>query len=296
MVRNEESTAIEFPKPHEVLRAKRMERGISLEKAREDTKISQKYIRALEEGTYEIFPAKVYLRGFFLSYCKYLGILDTDKLLPYLMQTASGVAEVPTSEEVRRRRIGTPVVQPRKEREEKRSSAVISNDEEGLWARFSLWVLEGHNKILLMLVFPTILLASFFGIYSYVKYRQYRSQPADALDVPSLLGQQKPPSAKGVVPEPVIVGKKANVKLALDLSTKSEPSWMQVEIDGEIAFQGILPAHQKRSFAALSGAKLRLGNPKAIDIKVNDTLWPLSKEDLEKTPLEVNIKPENLTR
>src|SRR3989338_6522340 len=68
------------PAPHEVLKSRRLEKGLSLEKVREDTKISPRYLLALEEGRYGVFPALVYLRGFFLSYAKYLELPDSDDL------------------------------------------------------------------------------------------------------------------------------------------------------------------------------------------------------------------------
>jgi len=58
----------------------RKTRKISLKKVAQDTKISQKYLQALEDENYAIFPAEVYLKGFLRTYGRYLH-LDTDQLV-----------------------------------------------------------------------------------------------------------------------------------------------------------------------------------------------------------------------
>ena len=58
----------------------REERGLNLEDAERDTRISRRYLQALEEETFNIIPAPVYARGFLRSYSQYLG-LDTASLL-----------------------------------------------------------------------------------------------------------------------------------------------------------------------------------------------------------------------
>ncbi|MCA9386057.1 helix-turn-helix domain-containing protein [Candidatus Dojkabacteria bacterium] len=56
----------------EKLRQKRKELGKSLLDVEVETKIKQKYIKALEEGAYEVFPAEVYIKGFLKNYAKFL--------------------------------------------------------------------------------------------------------------------------------------------------------------------------------------------------------------------------------
>lgn len=65
------------------LKESREIKGISIEKASEDTKISPKFIRALEQERYEIFPAEVYLKGFMRIYAEYLGLNPKELLEDY---------------------------------------------------------------------------------------------------------------------------------------------------------------------------------------------------------------------
>jgi cytoskeletal protein RodZ len=79
---------------HEIgpqLRAAREARELSLEQAEEETKIRKKYLIALEEGTPEVIPGDVYVRGFLRSYANWLG-LDGDQLLERYKEHQSGAS------------------------------------------------------------------------------------------------------------------------------------------------------------------------------------------------------------
>ncbi|MDD5132129.1 MAG: helix-turn-helix transcriptional regulator [bacterium] len=58
----------------------RKQKKVSLKKIAQETKISSRYLQALETETYDIFPAEVYLKGFMRSYAQYLG-LDADEIV-----------------------------------------------------------------------------------------------------------------------------------------------------------------------------------------------------------------------
>src|SRR5690606_12019062 len=55
-------------------------RGLTLEDAERDTRISRRYLHALENEQFEVIPAPVYARGFLRSYSQYLG-LDPQEML-----------------------------------------------------------------------------------------------------------------------------------------------------------------------------------------------------------------------
>ena len=55
-------------------------RGLTLEDAERDTRISRRYLQALESEQFEVIPAPVYARGFLRSYSQYLG-LDPAEML-----------------------------------------------------------------------------------------------------------------------------------------------------------------------------------------------------------------------
>lgn len=55
-------------------------RGLTLEDAERDTRISRRYLQALEQEQFDVIPAPVYARGFLRSYSQYVG-LDPQEML-----------------------------------------------------------------------------------------------------------------------------------------------------------------------------------------------------------------------
>ena len=97
----------------EALRAERERMGLTLEQAAEDTRIREKFLRALENGDYQTLPGAVYTKGFLRNYAEYLN-LDPDALI-LQFQTERGTPDTPRSFEpmkpiMRRSVILTPAV------------------------------------------------------------------------------------------------------------------------------------------------------------------------------------------
>ncbi len=79
----------------------REQRGLSLEDAERDTRISRRYLQALEDERFDIIPAPVYARGFLRSYSQYLGV-ETAPLLARFPQdspTPGSPARPPSQED-----------------------------------------------------------------------------------------------------------------------------------------------------------------------------------------------------
>ncbi|MEK7287221.1 MAG: RodZ domain-containing protein [Elusimicrobiota bacterium] len=259
----------------EAFRARRLERGLTLEKVREDTKITVKFILALEEGRYGVFPAKVYLRGFFLNYAKYLGLTNPSDLWEKFQN--SGASTEP--DEPKKASSALRLAPARADR-------LPVGVHSGLWERFVMWTIEGQNWILAYLVFPVILIGFFYGVHSYIQREAFRLAPEKALDVPRLLGMPASTRAGAAAPA---ANRAKEAAMTVEFFAKGEPSWMQIEADGKLAFQGILPALQKKGFRFRDSAKIRIGNPSSAGLRVNGRDWPLTPEELERTPLELEL-------
>jgi cytoskeletal protein RodZ len=65
----------------ETLQRARLARGVTLEEAERTTRISRRYLEALENENFGLLPAPVYARGFLRTYARYLG-LEPAALLP----------------------------------------------------------------------------------------------------------------------------------------------------------------------------------------------------------------------
>ena len=58
----------------------RTKNELELDQVARETNIAKRYLEALENGDYEVFPAEPYVVGFLRSYCEYLG-LDPDETI-----------------------------------------------------------------------------------------------------------------------------------------------------------------------------------------------------------------------
>ncbi len=85
----------------------RIARGLTLHDVERDTRISRKYLQALEEGNVDVLPAPVYARAFTRTYAQYLG-LDARRLVQQL-PGAKPEPELPPLPDVSRQ-AGTPLV------------------------------------------------------------------------------------------------------------------------------------------------------------------------------------------
>jgi len=87
----------------EFLRRERELRHISLDEVAERTKISRRYLEAIEAGQYERLPGEIFVRGFIRSYAQSVGLDPHDTLLMYSqargMQDNARVRAEPTRSE-----------------------------------------------------------------------------------------------------------------------------------------------------------------------------------------------------
>jgi len=83
-----------MPSLGEQLRAQRERKTITLEQAATDTRIREKFLKALEEGDYPSLPGAVYTRGFLRNYSDYLD-LETDELVMLYQQERGGAPPEP---------------------------------------------------------------------------------------------------------------------------------------------------------------------------------------------------------
>ena len=89
----------------ENLRRERELRGISLREIAEATKISARFLQALEQDRYDVLPGGLFRRTFVRQYAKHVG-LDADRVVAEFLYTQG--AE-PAEGGSGRRRFGLPV-------------------------------------------------------------------------------------------------------------------------------------------------------------------------------------------
>ncbi|OGP15452.1 MAG: hypothetical protein A2054_03740 [Deltaproteobacteria bacterium GWA2_55_10] len=69
--------------PGEYLKREREIRRVSLQKIHEATRVSLKFLESIEADRYEGLPHATFIKGFIRSYCKVLGVDETDAVLRF---------------------------------------------------------------------------------------------------------------------------------------------------------------------------------------------------------------------
>lgn len=95
-----------MPELGRTLSQARLARGLTLLDVERDTRISRRYLDALEREDFAVFPAPVYQRAFLRTYAQYLG-LDANELLRLFPQRTSEAVSLRPLPEVKAPPVGS---------------------------------------------------------------------------------------------------------------------------------------------------------------------------------------------
>ena len=222
----------------EELRRNRLVREVSLESIAKATKISVRYLEALERGDVSRLPAPVFTRGFIRAYAGYLG-LDPDEMVNAYLSDA--VRASPRAESVGR-------------------DSLSSHS----WSRAS-WLIAAAILAL------GILLAGAAWHFAH-RTRSASGKPTVLPPVPvSPFIRQIPPSTS--VQGANLRGPITSAPLSLSLSFQ-EDCWIELFGDDRLIFSGILKKGETRQFEAQNDFRLTLGNARAATVAVNGRELP----------------------
>lgn len=259
----------------ENLRREREMRSVSLEEISVATKISVRFLSAIEKEEFDKLPGGIFNRGFVRAFAGYLGLDEERIVAEYLL--AAGEAEAPVSRAVADRELGPGYARP---------------------------VFLG----LVILGMATALLYGWYGR----RLSRVPAGPSNVLSSPapaplSVAPQPAPPPADRTVPasqataatesapknEPVrgatesLTGTPAasslpataenTLRLRLQIDV-IEPSWVSVTADGHRLFSRTLQSRETLSVTAAQMIRLTTGNASAVVLTLNgETLAPLGK-------------------
>jgi len=82
----------------EILKEVREGRGISIDKAAADTKLSVFYLEAIEANNWRVLPSPPYIRGYLRIYASYLGLTPDNIITQYEEQTAPSIPKTKVRE------------------------------------------------------------------------------------------------------------------------------------------------------------------------------------------------------
>lgn len=219
------------------LRRQREIRQISLREVAERTKISYRYLEAMEEDRFDILPAPVFAKGFLREYARYVGLSPDEVVNHYLT-----VQQPQQGEELEETMIGKVVKAAKAERKARARS----------WS-YALFVLLAG-----------LLILGLVWLFSYLA-KQRSEDPASAAPPPPIAAPPAENVQAASIPPPA-EAPKAPLEVTLDFT---DTCWVQVVIDGKQRIEEERVQGESLPILAQESVLLTLGNAGGVEIQAN---------------------------
>ncbi len=218
------------------LREARLRQGYTIEQVEEETKIRKLYLNALEEENFSILPPQVYAQGFVKRYARFLN-MDIEELSREFKELAYANKEAEDLEQI--------PLQPPKES-----------------------ILNKMPVRNIMIAAMFLIIAIWAGNYLVGYISREISQ--DNTPKPSVVDKNtnKPPVEEPAPPAPQV---NATLKMLVKVKPQQK-CWMQVRVDGEEKFAGVLVNGQQQAYESKDSIYIKAGNAAAVDIFINDKI------------------------
>jgi len=253
------------------LRRQREMREITLREISDASKISIRYLQALEDERFDLLPAMVFAKGFLRQYARYVG-LDADEVVNRFLVALQG-----------------------------EEAGEEGEAEEEPPARFAAF--EGTWKYVVLIVAATVLLLGLVFLIPYLFGRgdgahdgaEPASEMAPSAAEPSrdqATASEEPPPVQAAAravkqeQEPAQPGASAPLRVTLDFR---EDCWVEATVDGERRVSEMRVQGESLQLQARELVELRLGNAGVVDVEVNGLPYPLGAEVGEVRRVEIDL-------
>lgn len=257
------------PPPHselasfgEELRREREIRGISLKEIADATKISKRFLEAIERNDHRTLPAPVFTRGFVREYAKYLG-LSSDEIVNRYNYAAAGDDRIEKSAHLER--LVTPPPPLPKEKPFRPSG-------------IPAWYARIDRNVTV-----TAIIIIALGILGYWAVRHKREmnsaarEEAQTVTATTTNAAPKPtPTATTAGTPPAATSSVAANDQTLRLVVEANSrSWIVLEADGKTVFNSEMRKGDRASYEAKERFLFRtIGNAGGITLTLNDVNLP----------------------
>ena len=249
----------------EYLRKVREEKKISLKDVQEATKISMRYLEAIDRGDFNGIPGEVYRKGFLVNYANMIGLDGQEILQKY--------NDLRTNQEEQIR-----LAQIAREEEEKNRSKININ-----------WPREVYLTFVAVMI-GTLIIVSFFAFSS---YKQESIEASVVSDSKSVQPNHTEPTNAASTSEP-------KSKLVAPITVYAEFTrkvWVSVYADGDYLFgsEGFIydPSTPTQLWVAQKYMVIETGNAGGLSLNFNgNDLGPLGGKGETKT---IRLTPKGLT-
>lgn len=232
----------------EELRREREIRGISLKEISDATKISKRFLDALERNDHNTLPAPVFTRGFVREYARYVGLNAEDMVNRYNFAAATDdrIEKPPQIE----RYPATPV----------RDISPRPKPKRGIPPAYAR---VNRNLIVLVLIAAALAAVAWYAV-------QYKRDRDSAAEAPPVIATAKPvPLPPAPAPAPAV----DDSKLRLQIEA-TDRSWISVKADGKRVFEDELQQGEKRDFEAADKFDFKTGNASGVVLRLNGVEVP----------------------
>lgn len=237
----------------EELRREREIRGISLKEIADATKISKRFLEAIERNDHKTLPAPVFTRGFVREYARYLG-LSSEEIVNRYNYAAAG------DERVEKPHLHPVTAPPPKD------ITPRPKPKRGIPPAYAR---VDRNFILLMVIAVALAGVAWWAVSQ--KRLDFTRSTTDTAPPPLTTSTAATASvAPPVVPPPVDPN-----ALRLTVEVTGE-SWVELEADGKTVVNTTMSAGERRTFDAREQFRFRrIGNAAGLKLTFNDTPVPV---------------------
>ncbi len=245
----------------EELRREREIRGISLKEIADATKISKRFLEAIERNDHKTLPAPVFTRGFVREYARYLGLSSEEMVNRY---NFAAVGDDRIEQSAHLERLTTPQAPPMPKKK-----APVSIPP--AYARVD------RNVYILILVVIALAAVSYWAL-KHRRESRLANEERPSAEAKTVI-TAPPPKAPAILPQtetaPVVPGPGQPVTMQLSIEV-SEPSVVVLEADGETVINDELRPGYHRTIEAKERFRFRtIGNAAGIALTLNDKPVPL---------------------
>jgi transcriptional regulator with XRE-family HTH domain len=238
----------------EELRREREIRGISLKEISDATKISKRFLEAIEKNDHRTLPAPVFTRGFVREYARYLGLASEEIVNRYNF-AAAGDDRIEQSTHLDR------LVQPQavplaRDRERERKSIPPP------YARID------RNVYILVVIVAALVAASYWAF----KHKRETHAEEARVDTAAAIAPKPVAPSPAPVPAPEPPPVDDTLRLTIDVT---HDTWLTLEADGKTAIDERLRTGDHRAVEAKESFRfVAVGNAGGLTLKLNDLDLP----------------------
>lgn len=229
----------------EELRREREIRGISLKEIADSTKISKRFLEAIERNDHLALPAPAFTRGFVREYARYVGLSAEEMVNRYNFAVAADDRIEKPPEIVKNPQ--TPV----------RDIAPKPPRKTGIPSPFAR---INRNFFAVLFIMAALAAVAWWA----VQQRQPEPELADVPVAPVTTSAMAPPP---LLPETEAAVDDSSLRLAIEAVANS---WVTLEADGKTVLNSELEAGDRRSFEAAEAFRFRtIGNAAGVKLTLN---------------------------